>query len=342
MAREFEVIDADGHITEEDGQLKQYMEAPYRDRGAVFYPRDNWDRSLGGTLGTRARDAKSWLGAMDQGGLSTAVLFPTNGLSIGWIREPDYAVALCKAWNNFVSEEFQKVSPRLKAVALIPLQDVPEALTELRRAIQELRLVGVMLPAVGLRKPLGHRDYWPIYEEAEKLDCMVGVHATVRGPHYFAGELFDQFIDVHTISHAFAQMMQMTSMVLRGVMERFPRLRIAFMEAGCSWVPYWMGRLDEEWEKRGKAEAPLCKKKPSEYIKSGQIYLHAEDYEPLVGATAQLLGHQVLYYASDWPHWDSEFPENIDHLGNREDVSPEGKRWLLAETAKRLYKLNGD
>ncbi|MBI2090997.1 MAG: amidohydrolase [Deltaproteobacteria bacterium] len=341
MAADLEVIDADGHITEEDHQLREYMDAPYRNRQAVLYPQDNWDRSLGGTLGTRARDAKSWLDAMDQGGISTAVLFPTTGLGIGWIREPDFAVALCKAWNNFVAEEFQKVSPRLKGIALVPLQDVPEATAELRRAITELKLVGVMLPAVGLRQPLGHEDYWPVYEEAEKLDCMVGVHATVRGPHYFAADLFDQFIDVHTLSHAFAQMMQMTSIVLRGVMERFPRLRVAFMEAGCSWAPYWMGRMDEEWGKRGKVEAPMCKKKPSEYVKSGRVFLHAEDYEPLVGATAGLLGHQVLYYASDWPHWDSEFPENIDHLSRREDLSPEARKWLLAETAKRLYHLSG-
>ncbi len=341
MNREMEVIDADGHITEEDSQLKEYMDSPYRNRRAILYPSDNWDRSLGGTLGTRARDAKSWLDAMDQGGVSTAVLFPTSGLSIGWIREPDYAAALCKAWNNFVSEKFQKVSPRLKGVALVPFQDVSEGVKELRRAIKELRLVGVMLPAVGLRKPLGHQDYWPIYEEAEKLDCMVGVHATVRGPHYFAGELFDQFIDVHTISHPFAQMIQMTSIILRGVLDRFPRLRVAFMEAGCSWVPYWMGRLDEEWEKRGQAEAPHCKKKPSEYVRSGRVYLHAEDYEPLVGATAQILSPQVLYYASDWPHWDNEFPENIDHMQSRKDLSDELKRQILSGTARRLYGLDG-
>ena len=136
-------------------------------------------------------------------------------------------------------------------------------------------------------------------------------------------------------------MLQMTSIILRGVMERFPRLRIAFMEAGCSWVPYWMGRMDEEWEKRGKTEAPLCKKKPSAYVKSGRVYLHAEAYEPLVGATAQVLGHQILYYASDWPHWDTEFPENIHHLAGREDLSPEARKWLLADTAKQLYKLSG-
>ncbi|HEY7221260.1 MAG TPA: amidohydrolase family protein, partial [Candidatus Binatia bacterium] len=208
MATHFEVIDADGHITEEDSQLKKYMEARYRDRAATLTPRDSWDRSLSGKLGTRARDAKSWLDAMDKGGVSTAVLYPTNGLSVGWIREPDVAVAYAKAWNDFCSEEFQKVSPRLKCVALVPFQDVPEAVKELRRAVTELKLVGLMLPAVGLRLPLGHESFWPIYQEAERLGCMVGAHATVRGPHYFAGDMFDQFIEVHTLSHSFAQMMQ--------------------------------------------------------------------------------------------------------------------------------------
>ena len=64
MTTNFEVIDADGHITEEDSQLKKYMEAKYRDRAATLTPRDSWDRSLSGKLGTRAKDAKSWLDAM--------------------------------------------------------------------------------------------------------------------------------------------------------------------------------------------------------------------------------------------------------------------------------------
>jgi len=49
----------------------------------------------------------------------------------------------------------------------------------------------------------------------------------------------------------------------------------------------------------------------------------------------------VLYYASDWPHWDSEFPDNINHIRNRKDLSDEGKQWILSDTAKILYRLNG-
>ena len=112
MANHFEVIDADGHITEEDNQLKKYMEPRYRDRAATLTPRDSWDRSLGGTLGTRAKDAKSWLDAMDKGGVSTAVLYPTNGLSVGWIREPDVAVAVLQSLERFRGQRNFKKSAR--------------------------------------------------------------------------------------------------------------------------------------------------------------------------------------------------------------------------------------
>ena len=91
-AQRIEVIDADGHITESEEQLREFLEAPYSKRRNI-YPGDQWDRGLGGTLGSRARDAKTWLDAMDAGGLSTAYLYPTAGLSLGWIREPDVAVA---------------------------------------------------------------------------------------------------------------------------------------------------------------------------------------------------------------------------------------------------------
>src|SRR5262245_58703600 len=114
--RGLEVIDADGHITETEEQLREFLDAPYRRRRTI-YPSDQWDRGLGGTLGSRARDAKSWIDAMDAGGLSAAYLYPTAGLSHGWIREPDVAVAAARAYNDFVSERFLKVSPRLRPVA---------------------------------------------------------------------------------------------------------------------------------------------------------------------------------------------------------------------------------
>ena len=90
---------------------------------------------------------------------------------------------------------------------------------------------------------------------------MVGIHATVRGPHYFAGDMFDQFIEVHTLSHSFAQMMHCTSMMFRGVFDQFPKLRVAFMEAGCSWAPYWFGPNERGVGKAGCGGSSQMQKK---------------------------------------------------------------------------------
>ena len=336
-----EIVDGDGHVTETSEQLARYIDRAYRDYGPTsgargYYPTDSWDRSVRGTLGTSAPDAKTWLAALDRGGVDCTVLYPTNGLGIGWIREPDFAVALCRAYNDFFHDEFTSKSPRLKGVALLPLQEPAEAVKELRRA-RERGFVGAMLPAVGLRKPLGHGDFWPIYAEAERLGSMVGVHATVRGPHFFGADLFDRFVEVHTLSHPFAQMIQMTSFAFQGVFEAFPRLKVAFLEAGCTWVPYWLGRMDEEWEKRGALEAPVCRRKPSTYLTSDRVFYPAEASEWLLGPTAAALGDAGIFYASDWPHWDHEFPENIHEMQKRADLSDDLKRQILSGTARRLY-----
>src|SRR5467141_2523557 len=323
---EFTVNDADSATTETTEQLRPYLEGSHGERGAwagrrSYYPEDGWDRSLGGKLGSSVNDAKSWLGIMDEGGLETTILYPTGGLAIGWVREPDFAVALCRAYNNFVHQEFLTVSPRLKAVALLPFQDVGEAVKELRRAVSELGMSGAFAPAVGLRLPLGHPDFHPIYAEAERLGSMVACHATVRGPHFFGADGFDKFVEVHTLSHPVAQMIQLTGMIFEGVPEKFPSLR-----------------MDEEWSKR-KAEAPLCRKKPSEYLRSGQLFFAAEGDEKSVPEVVRRLGNDIIFYASDVPHWDHDFPENIRELATREDLSVESKRKILYENTRRLYEL---
>ncbi|OLD37449.1 MAG: hypothetical protein AUI57_10915 [Candidatus Rokubacteria bacterium 13_1_40CM_2_68_8] len=340
---EFTVNDADGHITETTEQLRPYFEGKQGERGAwasrrSYYPEDGWDRSLGGQLGSSVNDAKSWLRIMDEGGVESTVLYPTGGLAIGWVREPDFAVALCRAYNNFLHQEFLSVSPRLKAVALLPFQDVTEAVKELRRAVTELGMCGAFAPAVGLRLPLGHPDFHPIYAEAERLGSMVASHATVRGPHFFGADGFDKFIEVHTLSHPVAQMIQLTGMIFEGVPEKYPSLRIGFMEAGCSWLPFWMDRMDEEWAKRA-VEAPLCRKKPSDYLRSGQLFFAAEGDEKSVPEVVRRLGNDIIFYASDVPHWDHDFPGNIRELATREDLSVESKRKILHANTRRLYEL---
>src|SRR3989449_5700655 len=187
---EFSVNDADGHITETTEQLRPYFDGPQGERGhwagrRSYYPEYGWDRSLGGKLGSSVNDAKSWLKLMDEGGIESTVPYPTGGLPTGGGGRAHFAGALCRAYKNFLHQEFLTVSPRLKGVALLPFQDVPEAVKELRRAVTELGISGAFAPAGGLPVPLGHPDFHPIYAGAQRLRAIGALHPPLPGPPLF-------------------------------------------------------------------------------------------------------------------------------------------------------------
>src|SRR5262245_10948610 len=334
------VIDADGHVTESTEQVAKYLDDPYRRRplGFPFYPSDGWDRRLLGTLGELGADAETWLRAMDKGGVETAVLYPTLGLFMSFLKDRQWAAALCRAYNTFLHEEFVTANPRLKAVALLPVQDPDACAGELRRAVRDLGLSGAMLAADGSHL-LGDARFLPLYEEAERLGVMLGIHASGSSLGGAGVDMFPRFIQAHTCSHPFGQMRQITSIIFEGIPERFPSLRIAFLEAGCGWAPYWMERMDEEFAKRGRAEAPTLKKKPSEYVRSGNIYFSCEADEWLMPQALALVGEDQVVYASDFPHWDNSYPGSIDEIRNRGDITDAQKRKILADNCRRLYGL---
>ena len=168
---------------------------------------------------------------------------------------------------------------------------------------------------------------------------MLGIHAS--GSHLGGAgvDLFPKFIQTHTCSHAFGQMRQLTSIILEGVPERFPDVRIAFLEAGCGWAPYWMERMDDEFAKRGHAEAPALKKKPSDYVRGGTIYFSCEADEWLLPQALTLVGENQIVWASDFPHWDNSYPGSIDEIRNRGDITDAQKRKLLGDNCRRLYGL---
>ncbi len=335
----FTIVDADGHVTETQEQLQRYLDEPYRRRptGTYWVPQDGWDRRLLGTLGDVAGTAEQWLAALDRGGMETVVLYPTFGLFLSFLKDREWAVALCRAYNTFMHEAFVRVSPRLKAVALLPVQDPDACAKELRRAVRELGHSGAMLAADGSHV-LGDERFSGIYEEAQRLNVMLGIHAS--GSHLGGGgvELFPRFIQAHTCSHAFGQMRQLTSMIFEGVPERFPDLRIAFLEAGCGWAPYWMERMDDEYAKRA-VEAPALKKKPSDSVRSGTIYFSCEADEWLLPQAVKLIGENQIVYASDFPHWDNSYPQSVNEIRERGDLTDRQKQKIFADNARHLYGL---
>lgn len=331
------VIDSDGHVRDLDEFIKPYLAEPFCNRRMPYIPRETYDRNLGGTLGQSGIKHEERLAAMDRQEIDIAVLYPTAGLGIGRIREPAFSAALCRAYNDFIAE-YCTVSPRLKAVANLPIYNPEEAAKELNRAVTKLGLVGAMLAAQAHSKNLGSPEFHPLYREAERLDVPLAIHAF--GGDEAGSEIFDQFICLHTTGHPFPVLRQLTAMVFAGIPELFPKLKLGYLEIGCGWLPYWMERMDEEWEKRGKAEAPLCKKKPSEYLTGDRIYCGCEPDEKMIGYVVGEIGSETIMYASDYPHWDMSWPDSAILVWRREDLSLEAKKNILEKNARRFYNLS--
>ncbi|MBI2371287.1 MAG: amidohydrolase [Deltaproteobacteria bacterium] len=327
------VIDADGHIRERDDDLQKYLGPEHAHRWRPFYPLDNWDRYFGGKRGKMVYDAPTRLTDMDTEGIDVQVLYPTNGLSIGLVREPRWAADLCRAYNDFLAEVCRQ-TPRLKGVALLPAQNPREALKEVERALG-LGLVGVLFTCHGHGKNLGKEEFFPIYEACQALNLPVTFHANSYGT--IGTERFDTFLCTHAVAFPFEIMIQLTAVVMEGIPELFPRLKLAFLEAGCGWIPFWMDRLDGEYEKRAP-EAPRLKAKPSDYMKCGRIFYSCDSDEETIPYVLEKIGDDILLYASDYPHWDMHFPHSVSDLV-KQPIPDASKKKIFHDNPKRLYTL---
>src|SRR5712692_1509012 len=330
------IVDADGHVMDQpDRCYRKYLPPEYTRRPA-FFPSQGWDR-LQAPLGPLGRDPatpEQNLADNDQEGIDLQILYPTIALNIGEVREPDYQIALCRAYNNYVADYCKANPQRLKAVAIVPVRDPTEAARELNRAVSELGLVGVMFPTFIRGRNVAERFFWPIYQEAETLGVPVAMHAT--GSETGDVGRFENFLGVHVWSHVPEQMISCTSVILGGILEQFQGLRVGFMESGCGWLPFWLEHLEGEWEKR-KFDAPLLKDEPTAYMTCGRTYYACEPEEKTIAYVADWIGEDQLLYASDYPHWDSEWPDTVTTLLERDDLTLTLKRKILSENALRFY-----
>jgi predicted TIM-barrel fold metal-dependent hydrolase len=344
--KRFRVIDADGHCVERDSQLAQFAEylgRPLRnvEPGCFSYwpSLDGWFRSAADRLSEG--DPDSWVSFLADTGMEMTFLYPTAGLAFGLIQDRAWSVSLAKAYNEWLYHTYTKRDARLQGIALLPILDVPAAVAELQRAVRELGMRGALLPAATvLGKGYGHADFDPLYAEAVRLDVPIAFHgAPSKG---FGFDFFDTFIKAHTLEHPFAILIQFTSLMFDGVYERFPELRVAYLESGVGWVPYMMDRMDDEFEKRGKRWCPFLRRKPSEYIRDGHIYFTCEVGERTLPYVLELLGEDRILFASDYPHERArpQFLHDIPGFVERTDLSDKVKEKILLHNTRRFYRLD--
>lgn len=329
----YPIIDADAHVTETVAGIRKYLKAEYQAR--PIWTSHSWDMDFGGKLGKYNDKPEVQLADMDAEGIDVQIIFPSRGLSLNFEKQTQLAVNVAQAYNDWLAD-FCSVSPhRLKGVALVALQEIDAAVKEARRAVEQLGHFAIMLPTNVRDQDIGGREFWPFYEEAERLGVPLALHGGTRMAERMHGR-FGSFISVHTVAFPFECMAAVTGLMFSGVPEVFPALRFAALEAGCGWLPYLVDRMDEEFEKRGAREAPLLKRKPSEYFNNGQFYVTFEMEERMLPYVIQRLGADKLLFSSDYPHWDTDWPHAVKTFLSRDDVSDADKRLILCDNPQRF------
>jgi predicted TIM-barrel fold metal-dependent hydrolase len=286
-------------------------------------------------------DPEGQLRAMDREGIDAAVLFPTVGLGSLPADPPGVAAKLRRAYNSWLHDFCSYEPSRLKLNAMIAVHDIEDAVEEIRRAKTELGAVGICMDQ---KEGVGYDDasYEPIWTEAERLDLAVAFHNGIRGQMEPRFARQPSHLYTHAISRPAGHMTTFMELLYGGVLERHPKLRVSFLEAGASWVAYWLFRLEEEWERFCEVHPGLGEKvkmPPKEYWKR-QCYCSVEVDEWSLPGLIATMGDDNWVVSSDFPHFDCEFPEAGDHFLALEGVSLESKRKIMWDNCARLYGLS--
>jgi predicted TIM-barrel fold metal-dependent hydrolase len=351
-----QIIDADGHINDHacGEEIARYM--PKGNQMARLFP--ELDHLHFRYLKQNRRNTGNptpddWLQFLDKTGISWTVLYPTAGLAVGRIVAEEWAIVACRAYNTWLHERYLNHNPRLRGVGLIPLQNVDAAIAELRRAVKELGMLGGMLPSNGeaIQGHLGNKIYWPLYEEAEKLGCALAVH--VGCLHHMGFDSFNTYYPAHALGHPFSLMIQAAAMLAHGVFDRFPNLRVAFLEGGATWVPFVMDRLDRSYHdghvqldlEGNLLGGPKPGEKASEYFKAqlreGRIFVGFDCDDDGLGTAIKKGGREPFLFGSDFPHevFDAaKCRHEIDELLERDDLTQADKESALGGNALRFYR----
>lgn len=351
MSESIPVIDVDVHNEQNDSVFVPYLPEPWKSRvaasgigmaGSGYYsPVGVLRRDSVPPGGGKAGSDPDFLLKQLVEQYDMAYVILTGVIyNISATHDPDFAAAICSAYNDYLIAEWLPRSKKFKGAMAVATQDPLLAAREIDRVGGHPDIVEVIISSAA-RMPLGQRFYHPIYEAAERNGLPLAIHPGAEGagsstPPTAAGYP-SRYIEWHTcLSQMF--MAHLVSMICEGVFVKFPKLKVVLVEGGIAWLPGLMWRLDKNY-KALRSTVPWLTRLPSEYIRD-HCYLSTQPIEEpdnpqhLIDLFNMIDAENMILYSSDYPHWDFDPPTRI-----LQKLSPEAKRKIFYENAKALYNL---
>ncbi|MFN0074280.1 MAG: amidohydrolase family protein [Chloroflexota bacterium] len=372
--------DGDGHVEEwEETFSDKYLDPEFRDRRPVVIETGEFEHdyiweidgqrlriggspsSHGGVVSTEYEMMARWRGPHESGEFHSAearlavmeaedtwlsVNYPTLFLRWPVASDPRLNQALTRAYNNWVADISNQCPERLKWVTVIDAHDPKEAVREMERTLQ-MGSVGVMVLGDYSTKSLDHPDFQPIWACANETGMPINVHpgtGAMDAAKAFPSVAGDQFL--MSVVRGFK------SICSSGVLDRYPNVRVSFLETGCTWVDFAVEVMDFSLdnirdrikigtlrsEHKGVIDRGLPQMTPLEYIQAGRIFIGYEVDDQLLPYMTEKYGTDCWVYASDIPHAHRK-PDSAKHILNRADLSDAAKQRILWEGTARLYGL---
>ncbi len=254
---------------------------------------------------------------MDIDGVEGAVMFPTKGVGGLWlVEDPQLFSAICKTYNNWIAEFCKQHPKRLLGAAMINLDNVPEAVEELRRA----KKLGLRAAIITIH-PAHERGYFrseydPFWAVAQDLDMPLCLHSgsnrTVRDglpmDHYEQADPHEPLDIVYPNGDHWIRR-SLTGLIMSKVFERYPRLKIISIENQAGWAGHWLYRMDMRYRDRpttwGRFKGDA---KPSDFFHRNIFVSFQDDWTAV--ATRKMIGVDNLMWGSDYPHSEGTWPDS--------------------------------
>ena len=298
---------------------------------------------------------------LDREDVSVQVNYPTLFLTWPIAHDPQLGAACARSYNNWIADISSQAPDRLKWVTVIDPADPKEAAREIERT-KGMGSVGVMVLGTVGNRWITEPNFEPIWATAAECDLSVAVHIGYNCPAI--DNMCTTGQDENVIGFVFPLLLGFWAVMRSGVLDRYPRLRVGFLENGCRWLDFMTKRITENGFFKQREVTLLGAKKiqaalsadqvggsglgrppsfktellPEEYIQRGQVFVNAEVDEAQVRFVVEEYGDDFLLFASDIPH-AHRIVRPIDKLMARTDLSDDTKRKILVDNNARFYGL---
>ena len=248
--------------------------------------------------------------ALDPWGTEIGII--TCAYAIEAIHNPDGAAAMASAVNDWLIAEWLDKEPRLRASLVVPSQQPELAAREIARVGGHPGFVQVYLP-VRAEAPYGNRRYHPLFAEAVRHDLVVGIGFGGSPPNPPTPSGWPSYYMEEWAGMASIFQSQLMTLIVEGVFDRFPTLRVTLIEGGFTWLPSLLWRWDKEW-KGLRPQTPWVRRLPSEYVHE-HVRLTTQPWDAppteaqLLQIIDQLGSDELLLFSTDYPHWQYDAPE---------------------------------